>query len=93
MSSEYWNLDIPGLTQEQALALRERLDPEFELGVIVTDPRDFMVRGFDRSTVELLAHGLRTALAVGGMSHADAAGTQSMLEDCEEWLAQAREMG
>lgn len=75
------------------MALQERLAPEFEFGVIITDPRDFMARGFDRSTVELLAHSLRTALSVGGMSHADEAGTQSMLEDCDEWLGQARESG
>lgn len=90
MSSEYWNVDIPGLTEEQASALQTRLAPEFEFGVIVTDPRDFMARGFDRSTVELLASCIRTALSAGGLSHADEAGARSMLEDCEEWLGQAR---
>jgi hypothetical protein len=73
-NGEYWSIDIPGLTQEQARALRERLVPEFDFGVIVASPRDFMTRGFDRSTVHLLAHCLRVGLAAGDMSHADTAG-------------------
>ena len=88
-ADEYWSIDIPGLTQEQALDLRERLGPEFHFGVIVASPRDFMTRGFDRPTVELLVHCLRAGLAAGGMSHEDEAGALSMLEDCEEWLAGA----
>jgi len=86
---EHWSIDIPGLTEEQAQALRERLAPEFSLGVIVTSPRTFMTRGFDRSTVDLMAHCLRAGLAAGGMNQLDAAGAHSMLEDCEGWLAQA----
>ena len=90
MSDEYWNIDIPGLTERQAHASEERLAGEFEYGVIVTDPRDFMARGFDRSSVEILAHCLRAGLATGGMSYEDSAGARSMLEDCEEWLTLAR---
>jgi len=86
---EYWSIDIRGLTEEQARTLHERLASEFDFGVIVTSPRDFMTRGFDRPTVELLAHCLRAGLAVGGMSHEDSAVAQSMLEDCEGWLEQA----
>ncbi len=88
-SDDYWNIDIPGLTEEQARALADRLMPEFEFGVIVTDPRDFMVRGFDRSTVELVAHCLRADLTTGGVSHEDTVGAMAVLEDCEEWLRQA----
>jgi hypothetical protein len=89
-SDEYWNIDIPGLTKKQARSLQERLAPESKFGVIVTDPRDLMVRGFDRPTVELLAQCLRAGLAAGGMSHEDTADAQSMLEDCQEWLRQAK---
>jgi hypothetical protein len=87
--SEYWSIDIPGLTEERARALQETLAPEFDFGVIVTSPRHVMIRGFDRPAVELLAHCLRVGLAAGGMSDLDTAGAQSLLEDCEEWLAQA----
>lgn len=73
-ADEYWSIDIPGLTREQATGLHERLAPEFDFGVIVTSSRDFMTRGFDRSTVELLVHCLRAGLAAGGMSHEDEAG-------------------
>ena len=86
-TDEYWSIDIPGLTQEQAVDLQERLTPEFDLGVIVLNPQNVMMRWFDRPTVELLAHCLRAGLAAGGMGHADEAGARSMLEDCEEWLA------
>lgn len=86
---EYWSIDIPGLTEQQAQAVQERLAPEFDFGVILSDPRHFMTRGFDRSTVDLVVHCLRAGLAAGGMSHADQAGAQSVLEDCEGWLAQA----
>jgi hypothetical protein len=87
--NEYWSIDIPGMSEEQARSLHARLAPEFEYGVIVTDPRDFMTRAFDRSTVELLAHCLRAGLSAGGMNREDTAGAQSMLEQCEEWLQQA----
>lgn len=87
-ANEYWSIDIPGLTEEKARALQETLAPEFDFGAFVISPRDFMTRGFDRPSVELLAHCLRAGLAAGGMSHSDTAGAQSMLEDCEGWLAQ-----
>ena len=85
----YWSLDIPGLTEGQAASLRERLAGEFEYGVIVADPRHFMVQGFDRVSVETLVRSMRAALATGGISDADAAGVRSMLEIFEEWLGQA----
>jgi hypothetical protein len=40
-SYEYWSLDIPGLTEAQANAIRERLAAESGRG-IVNDPRYFM---------------------------------------------------
>lgn len=88
-NGEYWSIDIPGLTEDQAMDLQKRLSPGFEFGVIVTSPRHFMTRGFDRPTVELVAHCLRAGLAAGGMSHEDEAGALSMLEDCEDWLSGA----
>lgn len=89
MHDEYWSIEIPSLTEGQAWELHERLASGFDLGVIVASPRAFMTRGFDRPTVELLAHCLRAGLAAGGMSHMDSAGAQSLLEDCEGWLTQA----
>lgn len=86
---EYWSLDIPGLTEDQATSLRERLAGEFGGGVTVADPRHWMVRIFDRSSAAILASCLRAALAVGGMPDGDAAGAQSMLVDIEAWLDQA----
>ena len=88
-ASEYWSLDIPGLTEDQAVSLREGLEGKFDSGVIVSNPRHFMVRGFDRASVEILATCLRAGLTAGGMSVADMAGAESMLYDCEQWLSQA----
>jgi hypothetical protein len=86
---EYWSIDIPGLTEDQARDFHDRLASEFDLGVLVSNPTVFMTRGFDRATVELLAQCLRAGLEAGGMSHEDWAGAKSMLEDCESWLEQA----
>lgn len=86
MGDESWAIDIPGLTYEQAVKLSERLKEEAQWGVVLIDPRVFMLRGFDRPTVELLASCLRAGLASGDLAREDAAGAQSMLEDCEEWL-------
>ncbi len=66
-------------------------DPEVDTtwGVILIDPSVAMLRGFDRSTVELLMTCLRAGLATGELDPLDAAGAQGMLEDCKEWLRQA----
>jgi hypothetical protein len=90
-AGEYWSLDIPGLTENQAVSLHERLASEFDDGVIVASPRHWMVRMFDRSSVAILASCLRAALAAGGMSNRDAAGMHGLLEDFEAWLDQADE--
>lgn len=89
MSDEYWSIDIPGLGEQQAHDLKGRLDTDYEYGVIVSDPRHFMTRGCDRSTVELLVKCLETGLASGTLDHLDAVGAQSLLEDFNEWLSQA----
>jgi hypothetical protein len=88
--SEYWSLDIPGLTEEGAERLRQVALGEAEWGATVSDPGSVMVRGFDRATVELLRKCLVAGLASGGLSHEDRSGAQSMIEDCDGWLEQAR---
>lgn len=89
VSDEYWSIDIPGLTEEQALRMREQVLSDAQSGVILSDPKVWMVRGYDRATVELLRKCLLAGLAQGTLDHADAHGAQSMVEDCETWLAQA----
>jgi hypothetical protein len=90
-AGEYWSVDIPGLTEAQAVSLQERLAGEFECGIIVTSPHHFMVRGFDCASVDMLVSCLRAGLAAGGMSDEDEAGARAMLEDFEDWLGQAEE--
>jgi hypothetical protein len=90
-ADEYWSVDIPGLTEDQAVSLQERLAGEFERDVVIISPRHFMVRGFSRASVRLLVSCLRAGLAAGGMSDENEAGAKSMLEDFEEWLDQAEE--
>ena len=90
-ADEYWSVDIPGLTEDQAVSLEERLAGEFECGVIVISPRQSMVRGFSRPSVEKMVFCLRAGLAAGGMSEEDEAGAKSLLEDFEAWLDQAEE--
>jgi hypothetical protein len=91
VADEYWSVDIPGLTEDQAVSLQERLAGEFECDAIVISPRHVMVRGFSRTSVETLVSCLRAGLAAGGMSDEDEAGAKGMLEDFEAWLDQAEE--
>lgn len=83
---ESWSIDIPGLTYERATRIRELLLPESSHGVVLLDPGKFMVRGFDRPTVELLVKCLEAGLAAGDLPHLDRMGAMSMLEDCQDWL-------
>lgn len=89
MSGEYWSVDIPGLTEEQARALEGRLSEEFEFGVIVGSPRDFLTRHFDVETVHVLVRSLDAALGAGGLTVADTIGAESLLDDFATWLQQA----
>jgi hypothetical protein len=91
VSDEYWNLDIPGLTEAQAGDLERRLKPEFDFGVIVTDPADFMVRGYERSTVELLLECLRIGRTASTEDQREVIG--NLIEDFESWLKQANDVG
>lgn len=88
-TNEYWSVDVPGLTLERAVRLRELLMPDSPLGVVLLDPAKFMVRGFDLPTVELMIKCLHAGLATSDMAHLDRMGAMSMLEDCEAWLDQA----
>lgn len=83
---ESWSIDIPGLTYERATRIRELLLPESSHGVVLLDPAKFMVRGFDRPTVELLVKCLEAGLAAGDLPYLDRMGAMSMLEDCQDWL-------
>ncbi len=89
MTNDYWYVDIPGLTQEQAVRFREVLLPDSPLGVVLIDPSKFMVRGYERSAVELLVKCLDTCLAEGKLPHDDRTVTMSMLEDYQAWLQQS----
>lgn len=83
---DYWSIDIPGLTYEQAVRARDLLQPDAPFGVVLLDPLQVMVRGFDRPTVELLVVCLEAGLATQDLSHVDRMGALSMLEDCRAWL-------
>ncbi|MFG1602971.1 hypothetical protein [Actinoplanes sp. NPDC049265] len=86
---EYWSLDIPGLTAVRSQSLKDRLDPEFDYGVIPTNPRLFMTRSYDLASVEILVRCLRAALNEGSLAEEDTSGASALLEDCEAWIQQA----
>lgn len=88
-SADYWGLDIPGLTAEDARRLQAAHQTEFPVGVLLMDPTTFMLRGYDRATVELLVKCVMASLELG-LDHADEAGAMSVLEDCRDWLSRAR---
>jgi hypothetical protein len=85
---EYWSLDIPGLTEQEAQRLQAAHQAEFPVGVLLTDPSAFMVRACDRATVELLIKCLQAGLA-HGLDEGDDSGARTLLEDCQAWLDQA----
>jgi hypothetical protein len=87
--SEYWSIDVPGLTREYAIRFRDAMLPDSPLGVLLLDPSRVMVRGFDRPTVELMVTCLEAGLATVDLPHLDRMGAMSMLEDCRAWLEQA----
>jgi hypothetical protein len=90
-SSEYWSIDIPGLTYEQALRIKEFATRDAEWGVILADPRTTMVRSFDAATVRLIVRCLIAGLNSESLGPLDEAGARSLLEDCEAWFEQADE--
>jgi hypothetical protein len=87
---ESWSIEIPGLSGERALEIAELLRPDSPFGVLVTDPRMFMVRGYDRATVTFVAKCLEAGLSNGGLDPEDRLGAMSLLEDCVDWLSKAR---
>ena len=88
MIDEFWSIDIPGLTRERAVEIRELLLPNSPFGVELIDPAEFMLRGSDRWTVErILIKCLEAGLAAGDMPYEERMGALSMLEDYRDWLA------
>jgi len=89
LAEEYWSIDIPGLTREQAVRVRELLLADAPFGVLLLDPAETLVRGFDRPTVELMVKCLEAGLAGGELSELDRMGAMSMVEDFRDWLQQS----
>lgn len=89
MRKDYWSIEIPGLTADGATRLAGRLASDSPLGVIVTDPAIFMVRGLDRWTVELIVKALRDQIKSGRLTDEETVGALSLAEDYEDWLSRA----
>lgn len=89
MAEEYWSIDIPGLTREQAVRVRELLLADAPFGVLLLNPAETLVRGFDRPTVELMVKCLEAGLAGGELPELDRMGAMSMVEDFRDWLQQS----
>ncbi|MBM7790942.1 hypothetical protein [Tenggerimyces flavus] len=86
MSDDYWYIDIPGLSYERAVRIRELLLPDSPFGVLLIDPSKSMLRGYDRAAVELLVKGMEAILAADNLDREDRMGAMSMLEDYQDWL-------
>jgi hypothetical protein len=83
MSDDYWAVDVPGMTEEQAEATVRWLSREHGLTGIIADPAEWMSLHLDVSTVSVLADALARYPGGNGV----AAG---MLESFQEWLAATR---
>jgi hypothetical protein len=91
MNDEYWSIDLPGLTEQKALQIKDIVAPLVDWGVILLNPRTSMCRFHDRATVELLVKCLRWAAGSGDLTGVELSGAESLIADCEGWLAQAAE--
>lgn len=87
MSGEYWSVDIPGLTQDQAQVVQKSLSTTVPDGVMLIDPKHFMTRGYEKAGVELLVKALNVAVESGALSDYDQECAQTFIDDFEEWLA------
>lgn len=88
-SSNYWDLDIPGLDEVRArefASLIEQADAGCQ--VIVSDPRNFLTLRLDRASVLALRDAVVTQLGDGDPSGSPAP-LRGLLEDFEEWLSDA----
>ena len=92
MTNDSWSIDIPGLTSERAAEISKLLLPDSPFGVVVMDPRVFMVRGLDRWTVELIVKCLKGALATPEhLVEDEAIALESMIDDYQDWLTRANQ--
>lgn len=88
---EYWSIDIPGLTHEVAVDIQQAFaPPRTGLGVILLDPGTFLVRAFDRSTVEILTRCLKMGLDSATLDRLDQLGAENLLDEMNSWLEQAQ---
>ena len=89
MRTDAWGIAIPGLTRDKAIEVREKLLPESRYGVVLFDPKKFMIDAFDRSTVEVMIKCIQAGLAAGTLWPEESSGVQSLLEDYQDWLEHA----
>jgi hypothetical protein len=86
MRTDSWGIAIPGLTCDKAIEIREKLLPDSRYGVVLLDPKKFMIDGFDRSTVEVMIKCMQAGLAAGTLGPEESSGVRSLLEDYQDWL-------
>lgn len=89
VTQEYWSIDIPALTEERAVEIRELLLPDAPFGIVLSDPAKFMVGGNDRWTVESLVKIIELAFAQDDLTRDERVGARSVLEDYQGWLSTA----
>lgn len=86
MRNDPWGISIPGLTRERAEEIRDLLLPASPFGVVLLDPKTFIIDGFDRSTVEVMIKCMEAGLASGNLSQHESNGVESLLDDYRDWL-------
>jgi hypothetical protein len=78
---DYWALDLPGLTKEEAERILEFARRETDvIGASAIDPEECMTAFLDRETVRSLAEAFRAISERNDV-------VQGMLEQFEDWLS------
>jgi hypothetical protein len=86
MTSGPWVLDLAGNGADAAPVAVDLLAAN-GIEATAVDPREWLVWSLDQESVEYIRDAFRVALASHSLPRAQAMGVESMLEDCEDWLA------
>jgi hypothetical protein len=82
----YWSLDLPGLTETQAVNLLGVVKGKGLAEASIVDPRKFLTLHLDRVTVECLRDALKVVSNISGLPSGTNRVCAGMMEDFGEWL-------
>lgn len=86
---DYWSIDIPGMTKEQASLLLEYASAQFGLHGSTVDPSIWLTRHLDVDTTKAIARGLSGE----ELDIEERSAIQGVRDDFSDWLDVAESAG